>query len=166
MPRKFNQDIYEVVAALLAADVSVEEITRRLNEGEAGLDHRVPIAKRTVYDYRTRIREDQENEEAAQDPGAHSIIALKQRAIDRIAKEIIYLEKRPAGKITKDQASTLRRLFSALDDMERRELIAQKRRPRSTPKPKDDEERPETKLEELARAAEEGQREPESGSEQ
>lgn len=153
MPKKFNQEIVDVVAALDRADVGVEEITRRLNEGEAGLDHKVDIAQRTVYDYRVRAREEATREKLAEDPTAHSITALKILIRERFAQEIAHLEALPIGKLGGKPATDLHQLFVKLDDMERREFLAQKRGGRSAPKsPNDDNgDQPEGAVERLAR---------------
>jgi hypothetical protein len=129
MPKKFNQAIEDVIAALDREKVPPKEITRRLNEDEAGLGFKVDIAQRSVYDIRERARKEAAREDVDLDATAHSIASVKKLALDRIAREIRYYEDVPPGKLTGGHATALRRLFSTLDDMERRERVAQKRRP-------------------------------------
>lgn len=127
MPKKFNQEICDVVGALDAEEVPVKEIQRRLNHGEAGLDHKHKIGERTVYEYRDRARDQVARSEALQDPAAHSIAALKLRIRERFAQEIAHLEKLPIGKLNSKARVDLHHCFIKLDDMERREQKAQKR---------------------------------------
>jgi hypothetical protein len=161
MPKKFNDEILEVVGALDREDVAVKEIARRLNQDEAGFGYEVKISERSVYDYRAAYRKKNgppPTNEIDQDRTAHSIEALKKRALERIAREIQAYEQIAPGKMTGDQASTMRRLFSTMDDMERREQIAEKRRGRSPASANGNgkgDDKPESAVERLAREARE-----------
>jgi hypothetical protein len=127
MPKKFNQQICDVVGALDSAGVPVKEIERRLNEGEAGLDHKVKISTRTIYEYRQRAREQITRKKALEDPAAHSIAALKLRIRERYSQEIDFYERIPPGKLTSEQRTALHHVFIKLDDIQRREAIADRR---------------------------------------
>lgn len=168
MPKKFNDEILEVVGALDREDIAVKEITRRLNQDEAGFGYAVQISERSVYDYRAAHRKKNgppPTNEIDRDRTAHSITALKQRAIERVAKELIHLEKTPIGKLGGKPATDLHQLFIKLDDMERREQIAQKRRGRSPANGNSNgkgDEKPESAVERLAREAKEREN-PENG---
>lgn len=160
MPKKFNEAVYEVVGALDRAEprVPVKEITRRLNENEAGLGHAIDISERSVYDYRAAYHREHgppPSGDVDQDATAHSIASLKKRTLERIAIEIQHYEQVKPGQLTGGQATTLRRLFSTLDDMERREQVAEKRRGRPALKAKGNGQpaKEETAIERLAREA-------------
>lgn len=131
MPPKFNNAVYEFVGALDREGVAVKEITRRLNNNEAGFGHKVPISQRSVYDYRAAFRRDNgppPTGDIQPDQTANSIAALKTRALERIATEIRYVEELPPGKMRGEDVTKLKRAFAALDDMQRREENAEKRK--------------------------------------
>lgn len=159
MPAKFNETVCDIVGALDRENVAVKEITRRLNDGEAGLDYAVDISERSVYDYRAayRKRHGPPPTEEIGDQTFPSTVAAKKRILERVFRELQYLETVPAGKLTQDDATLLRRLFATVDDAERREQMAEKRRGRSPSKANGKPEKQETAIERLAREAREAQ---------
>jgi hypothetical protein len=154
--KQFNGKVFEIVGALDREKVAVKEITRRLNEDECGLGYEVSISERSVYDYRVKYRKDHGPPPTGdvEDKTAQSIEALKRRTLERIAIEIQHYETIRPGEMTGDQVGVLRRLFSTMDDMERREQVAEKRRGRSASRPKGNgngQDPPESAIEAIAR---------------
>lgn len=138
MPRRYDtKEIRNVVGALDCDGVAVREITRRLRAGECGLKcGSIGISERQVYNYRANYRAEHgpPTRHVEQDRTLESISSIKQRAVDLAAREIAALESKRPGTMKATQASALRAIYKALDDMERWEEAATKRsRGRSKP---------------------------------
>jgi len=136
MPKRYPAKAREVAVALYLEHLSVPEITRRLNEGTAGLLDKegkvqpLDIGERRVAEYvaehkaKHGPRKEPEDEELTVD----SINRVKQRALNVLAREIAHLEQLPNGRITAKQSTALRQHYATLDDMERRQELAEKRK--------------------------------------
>lgn len=165
MPRRYDtKEIRNVVGALDCDGVAVREITRRLKAGECGLAcGSIGISERQVYNYRADYRAEHgpPTKHVDQDKTLESISAIKQRAVDLVAREIAALEAKRPGSMTAKQTSAVRAMYKTLDDMERWEQAARKRgRDRSKPlKPTGDgkSEQAESALERLAREEQEAE---------
>ena len=137
MPKLYNQAVRDVCGALRHEGVRPKEIVRRLNNDEAGLGFPVEIKERRVYEY----IEDY-NAEHGPPPGPEdedqtldSMRRLRRRAIALIQREITTLEKRRPGKLSVKESQALKAHFATLDDMERREEAAEKRRGKTPARP-------------------------------
>jgi len=138
MPKRYPKKAREVAVALYLEGLSVPEITRRFNDGTAGLIDKegkpqpIGITERRVAEYvaehkaKHGPRKEPEDEELTVD----SINRVKQRALNVLAREIAHLEGLPNGRISAKQSTALRQHYATLDDMERRQEIAEKRKGR------------------------------------
>lgn len=154
MPRKHDYaKVRNAVGALDFAGVAVKEITRRLNDDEAGVGYPVNISQRQTYYYRTAYRaEHGDPRQVRTDQTADSMQALRDRSVALIQREIAELERQPAGSLTTAQSRTLREHFRTLAEMERRENanLGKARSHRET-SGEDEPDRPETTAQRLAR---------------
>lgn len=138
MPKRYPKKAREVAVALYLEGLSVPEITRRFNDGTAGLIDKegkpqpIGIKKRTVAEYVAAHKAERgpRPEPEDQELTVDSINRVKQRALNVLAREIAHLEQLPKGRISAKQSTALRQHYATLDDMERRQEIAEKRRGR------------------------------------
>jgi hypothetical protein len=138
MPKRYPKKAREVSVALYQERLSVPEITRRLNEGTAGLLDKegkpqpIPITERRVAEYVAEHKAQHGPRPEPEDAEltADSINRVKQRALNVLAREIAHLEGLPTGRISAKQSTALRQHYATLDDMERRQELAEKRKGR------------------------------------
>jgi len=136
MPKRYPKQARDLAIALYLEDLSVPEITRRFNEGTAGLtgkgDKPIPIdiGERRVAEYiaEYKAKHGPRPEPEDQELTVDSINRVKQRALNVLAREIAHLEQLPKGRISAKQSTALRQHYATLDDMERRAEIAEKRK--------------------------------------
>jgi hypothetical protein len=162
MAKRYPRKAREVAVALYLKDLSVPEITRRLNDGTAGLIDKegrpqpIGITGRRVAEYvaEHKTQHGPRPEPEDQELTINSINRVKQRALNVLAREIAHLEELPKGRISAKQSTALRQHYATLDDMERRQEIAEKRKGRgkrrSAKAPASD--KPESAIEALAKA--------------
>lgn len=130
MPPRFPKPAKEVAVALRAQGIYPKEITRRLNEDQAGLGYAVPVSERTVKDWLSIHKREHGPfaKPAVEDVDADSIVKWKGRAFALICREIHALESKHPGKLSIDQSRLLRQHFDTLDGMERISEKAELRR--------------------------------------
>lgn len=136
MPKRYPKQTRDLAVALYLEDLSVPEITRRFNDGTAGLtgkgDKPIPIGitERRVAEYiaEHKAKHGPRSEPEDQELTVDSINRVKQRALNVLAREIAHLEQLPKGRISAKQSTALRQHYATLDDMERRAEIAEKRK--------------------------------------
>lgn len=121
MPPAYPKSAREVTVALRAQGIGPAEITRRLNEDQAGLGFAVPCSERTVKEWlaQHKAKHGPFTVPAAEDVDADSIAKYKARAFALICREIAYFETKHKGKLTRDQSRAIRQHFETLDSMER-----------------------------------------------
>jgi hypothetical protein len=136
MPKRYPKQARDFSVQLYLSGLSVPEVTRRFNEGTAGLTTKegkplpIAITERRVAEYVAEYkaehgpRPEPEDEELTAD----SINRVKRRALNILAREVAHLESLPKGRISAKQSTALRQHYATLDDMERRQEIAEKRR--------------------------------------
>lgn len=136
MPKRYPKQARDFSVQLYLSGLRVPEITRRFNEGTAGLTTKegkplpITITERRVAEYVAEYkaehgpRPEPEDEELTAD----SINRVKRRAVNVLAREVAHLESLPKGRISAKQSTALRQHYATLDDMERRQEIAEKRR--------------------------------------
>lgn len=136
MAKRYPKQARDLAVALYLEDLSVPEITKRFNEGTAGLTGKedkplkIAITERRVAEYvaEHKAKHGPRPEPEDQELTADSINRVKQRALNVLAREIAHLEGLPKGRIQAKQSTALRQHYATLDDMERRAEIAEKRR--------------------------------------
>jgi len=136
MPKRYPKQTRDIAVSLYLEGLSVPEITRRFNEGTAGLtgkaDKPIPIGitERRVAEYiaEHKVKHGPRPEPEDQELTVDSINRVKQRALNVLAREIAHLEQLPKGRISAKQSTALRQHYATLDDMERRAEIAEKRK--------------------------------------
>jgi len=136
MAKRYPRQTRDIAVALYLEDLSVPEITRRFNDGTAGLTGKadkpipIPITERRVAEYiaEHKAKHGPRPEPEDQELTVDSINRVKQRALNVLTREIAHLERLPKGRISAKQSTALRQHYATLDDMERRAEIAEKRK--------------------------------------
>lgn len=165
MPKRYPKQARDIAVSLYLEGLSVPEITRRFNEGTAGLTGKhekpIPIAitERRVAEYvaEHKAQHGPRPKPEDQELTVDSINRVKQRALNVLAREIAHLEGLPKGRISAKQSTALRQHYATLDDMERRAEIAEKRKAKGKrgKKPGATEGKSESAIEALAQAEQE-----------
>lgn len=157
MPKKHNtKEIRDTVGALDFAHVAASEIHKRLNDGTAGLQYKVPISERQVFNYRLMYRDihGMPPEGDAADP-LESIDNVLDRITALLSREVTAFEAKRRGSMTKERLAVLKDMHGTLSRWRKQEgsVSGRLRQNQITPKGRKDTTPPkeESAIQKLAR---------------
>lgn len=120
--KQYPKQVRELIGALVETGLDSKEITRRLNDGEAGYDAPLPIKYRRVRELAAEWEAEHGPPRLTEDfdPKADSFARLRHRISARLIEELRYYEEQKAGRLSHDDIAKIQRIHTALFNFEQK----------------------------------------------